>query len=252
MTSIITDSLKLMTGRLRPYFLDVCHPTACINGTINGPQEWVVGTNVSDEVFCNSNTSDATLLRDARMSFPSSKASITTFSGFFFIFYVSFVITLRSGQMIRSWCSAGTLLAILIVCAGRVTSHQNHVEDVIFSFLLGTTFAIYICINHLNCFRDKTEDKRSEEKTAEGVDDVALTQEEEDAWFWKYFHIPRVNLLRRSARYFRRRDENIINSNASVNGNAYVNPAFEIKDFDKDLQSNSKRFSTAFHENYST
>ncbi len=255
MTSIITDTLKLVTGRLRPYFLNVCQSITDICRTrtmenitnefdsilrMNFAHKWINPNEFNDENLCQNETS---LLREARMSFPSSTASITSFSAFFIILYVSFVITFRSGHIIRLWFSASALISLLIIISGKVTTHQNHVEDVIVSLIIGILFALYVCYTQLNFFRDKTEELSEEESP------ITLTEEEENAWFWKYFHIPRVNLLRRSARYFRKRDDNTINVVRS-NGSAYVNPAFEHKEYEqKEIIDNNRRAS-GYHDDY--
>jgi len=241
---------------MRPYFLNVCQSITeiCVsnpNNSINGefdnnrqnlfPHKWISPKEFTDEILCQNKTD---LLREARMSFPSSSASITSFSAFFIILYVSFVITFRSGQIIRLWLSSCALLSLFIVIAGKVTTHHNHIEDVIVSLFIGLIFAFYICYTQLNLFQDKNEEQSEEEPN------INLTEEEENAWFWKYFHIPRVNLLRRSARYFRKRDNNSMNVIHSTNGSAFLNPAFQHKQFDNKEVIDNNRGTSVFHENY--
>ena len=100
---------------------------------------------------------------------------------------------------------------------------------------------------HLNLFRDHF--RNNSDESSESDSQIALTEEEENAWFWKYFHIPRVNLLRRSARYLRKRDDctTSVPVVRCANGSAYVNPAFEHKDM---MENNSTRSHLGYHDNY--
>lgn len=187
------------------------------------------------------------MAREARMSFPSSTASIASYSAFFILLYIYCVIRFRSGRIIRLWLSVSTVICLLIVICGKVSAHENHIEDIVVSLIIGLFLSFFICYTHLNLFKDQINSQSND--SLEDDSQIGLSEEEENAWFWKYFHIPRVNLLRRSARYLRKRDD----STTSVpvvrcaNGSAYVNPAFEHKDI---IENNTTRSHLGYHDNY--
>ena len=78
---IFADTAKLMTGRLRPTFLDACQP----NATCYTIAE-------ADTSFCNQKNKD--VIREARLSFPSLQASMTAFCATFMAVSVSSVCSL--------------------------------------------------------------------------------------------------------------------------------------------------------------
>lgn len=140
-TSVLTDILKLITGRQRPYFLQICLADhVCQNYTLKDAH-WV-----DPEDFQCGHIANATLgnsLRVARSSFPSSGASLVTFVGFFLIGYFILAFQAKSGRMITSWFSMGILLIILATCAEKVATFENHITDVQFGFGLGLVLAVY-------------------------------------------------------------------------------------------------------------
>ncbi|XP_054158004.1 phospholipid phosphatase-related protein type 1-like, partial [Oppia nitens] len=255
-TSILTDTLKLVTGRLRPYFLTVCQTIHEIckrlslentgidyetRAPVNYRHVWVDPTDFPDTVLCQNQTS---IIRSARMSFPSGTASLSTYSALFIVLYITYAWTARSSRVFKLWFTVTSVICLLIVCAGKVTTHDNHWDDIVAGLVIGIGFALYICYTQLNLFSDLLVSGGSgsgDQPISDTLENQSqMTDDEDDGqWFWRYFHIPRVNLLRRSARYFRKRtaEPNIgcgtgmssmtprLGSNSS-----YVNPAFDHKD----------------------
>lgn len=204
---------------------------------------WISPVDFDDTVLCGNQT---WLAREARMSFPSSSASIASYSIFFILVYIYCVIRFRSGRVIRLWFTLSSLVCLLIVVSGKVTAHNNHLDDITASLVIGVGFALFIAYSQLNLFGDHMRGSTSDPSESESQ--LSLTEEEENAWFWKYFHIPRVNLLRRSARYLRKRDDSsAVPVVRCTNGSAYVNPAFEHKDV---IDCHSTRSHMTYHDNY--
>ena len=141
---------------MRPYFLNVC-PTIgelcrrmSLKSTdidfetkqhIDFKHIWISPLDFDDNVLCHNQTS---LAREARMSFPSSSASLATYSTFFVLVYIYCVIQFRSGRVIRLWFTVSSLACLLILLSGKVTAHDNHVQDILASLVIGIGFALFI------------------------------------------------------------------------------------------------------------
>ncbi|CAG2121278.1 unnamed protein product, partial [Medioppia subpectinata] len=121
-TSILTDTLKLISGRLRPHFIHVCQQIVeiCRQQTIERTgigwdnrsyvelsHIWISPDDYDDSTLCPNHTD---VIREARMSFPSSTASIATFSAFFTLLYIGSVVTFKSGRIIKLWFTVSALI----------------------------------------------------------------------------------------------------------------------------------------------
>ncbi|UJR23813.1 hypothetical protein I4U23_026789 [Adineta vaga] len=129
-TTVLTDILKIMSGRLRPYFLTLCNP---------------------DQKSCNgmgrirmSSKNMTGLLREARLSFPSLHASLSMYSAMFLAIYLHRGIRIERVRIVKPFLIL-SIVTLSIVAGGiRLASNKNHWEDVAFGFALGTLIAFYL------------------------------------------------------------------------------------------------------------
>lgn len=148
---IITTVTKAATGRLAPYFLEVCQPllggniTACSNTKHFG----IYLENYS----CSSLTSSEHLLTIMRQSFPSSHASSTAYAMLFLAIY--FQARLQTGWLLlwRTILQISTVLISLWVAFERVSNHRHHWSDVVAGLAVGYFMAIFMTLFVMQLFK---------------------------------------------------------------------------------------------------
>uniref|UniRef100_A0A1A9VHG4 Phosphatidic acid phosphatase type 2/haloperoxidase domain-containing protein n=1 Tax=Glossina austeni TaxID=7395 RepID=A0A1A9VHG4_GLOAU len=142
---IVTISTQRLTGRLAPYFFEVCQPIITINST--------ACTHVSHfklyiaEYTCSSFTSGIKLLSEMRHSFPSSYASTTTYAMAFIIMYLRTRFTTKHAlwlQYCRLLLQCGCGMLAILVAVERLTSYRHHWSDVVFGGVIGATVACIV------------------------------------------------------------------------------------------------------------
>ncbi|KAL3854004.1 hypothetical protein ACJMK2_013288 [Sinanodonta woodiana] len=136
-TVLLGEITKLAVGRLRPHFLDVCRPdynkTNCITDNIS------VYLDVGDQ-HCQGN--EASLLADARKSFPSIHAAMAFYAVLYLNIYLQVRLKWRKVMLLRPAIQALYIgSAIYIGCLG-VADHRHYWSDVIGGALLGAVVAI--------------------------------------------------------------------------------------------------------------
>eukprot|EP00002_Diphylleia_rotans_P018155 TRINITY_DN3523_c0_g1_i4.p1 TRINITY_DN3523_c0_g1~~TRINITY_DN3523_c0_g1_i4.p1 ORF type:complete len:259 (-),score=46.41 TRINITY_DN3523_c0_g1_i4:401-1177(-) len=146
LTAIITNTIKIATGRLRPDFLDRCQWDAQL-------------------MECTGNADD---VRGGRKSFPSGHASYS-FTGCTYLTIV-FLHELQPyaqsnisrAPFTRLFLSIWPLIVAALVAVSRVTDNRHHPGDVIVGSILGVVVAV-ICykLHHKNV--DTIEPKHSTE-----------------------------------------------------------------------------------------
>ncbi|EME26591.1 phosphatidate phosphatase [Galdieria sulphuraria] len=118
-TVTITEILKLVAGRPRPYFLSVCEP---INGsTIN----------------CQGN---AAQIEEARKSFPSGHTSLAFAAAVYLTLYFIKIFWLSEG-FYRNWHLWLLLVPLLLasfVGVSRTMDYHHHFSDIVAGAWLGT------------------------------------------------------------------------------------------------------------------
>ncbi|KAK3103536.1 hypothetical protein FSP39_019950 [Pinctada imbricata] len=137
---IVTEVVKLFSGRLRPHFLDVCQARFTSQNCSNGHQGYI-----ENYVCTNSNNE---LLLNARKSFPSGHASMIIFSMSYLMIYLQFKIKSKY-SVCRVFCPVvqTTLFCVaLYVSISRVQDNMHHVTDVIGGGILGLAFSLYTVI----------------------------------------------------------------------------------------------------------
>lgn len=130
--TIITDTIKVTVGRLRPHFLSVCNPNVTCSS--------YDATYHTDYVCQNVTAKDE---NDARLSFPSGHASMSACVMGFIMVYVQIRCN-PSGKIVLLKPILHLAMAILAlwIAMTRVSDYQHHLNDVLFGFLLGTIVGV--------------------------------------------------------------------------------------------------------------
>ena len=115
---VITDTLKYMVGRLRPYFFSVCLPNYSL-----------VASNVT-YITQNICTGDLKKIHEARLSFPSGHSSFSTLTMVFSALYLEDFKLIFSSFLIPLF-QLIFIITGLFVSASRYVDHHHHFEDVI-------------------------------------------------------------------------------------------------------------------------
>ncbi|GJQ15971.1 hypothetical protein GpartN1_g7762.t1 [Galdieria partita] len=131
-TVTITELLKLVAGRPRPYFLSVCEP---IDGsTLN----------------CRGDTAQ---IEEARKSFPSGHTSLAFASAIYLTLYL-FKVLWMSEVFYRTWHLWLLLVPLLLAClvgVSRTVDYHHHFSDIVAGALLGTVISIMTFIGRFGC-----------------------------------------------------------------------------------------------------
>ncbi|WAR24763.1 PLPR5-like protein [Mya arenaria] len=122
---VFVDVVKLMTGQLRPNFLEVCR----INSTL-----CVINGNVGGDELCTNK--DELALRHARASFPSMRATMTAYSAIFTTIYIHGALRTRSVRVLRPFLSLVFTMLSLLCGLAEIGLHHNIWEDVAGSYVL--------------------------------------------------------------------------------------------------------------------
>ncbi|XP_024085760.1 putative phosphatidate phosphatase [Cimex lectularius] len=139
--AIIGDLMKLTTGELRPYFIEVCMP----NVTCSDPS---ISSHFINDYACHG---DPANVRDARMSFPSDHAYCMTMAMVYICLYVDnkfYWDAIFIGKILFQFILVS--LAIFVGISSRV-DNQHHFIDVAVGIILGTATA-FAAVNATNLF----------------------------------------------------------------------------------------------------
>lgn len=155
-TKVVTDSLKLSVGELRPNFLDVCKPNLSPETCKNSGEYEVYVTNYT----C---TGDSDLTREGRLSFPSGHSSIITYNMAFLIFYLETKQYLPRG--VRSSLSLLFAVTACLVSLSRLGDFKHHIQDVIAGMTIGGISAVYtyfylMRLNMVNSVKERKENEK--------------------------------------------------------------------------------------------
>ncbi|CAF1071480.1 unnamed protein product [Adineta steineri] len=133
-TTVLTDILKIMSGRLRPYFLTLCNPD----------QKSCNGMGLTDAEFVCLTKNMTGLLREARLSFPSLHASLSMYSAMFLAIYLHRVICIDRVRIVKPFIIMSIITLSIVAGGVRLASNKNHWEDIAVGFALGASIAIYL------------------------------------------------------------------------------------------------------------
>ncbi|CAJ0571973.1 unnamed protein product, partial [Mesorhabditis spiculigera] len=174
---IFVDTIKLMTGYQRPYFLSLCNVsvTACTAPLEHSPSP-------SPQLACNYRHADD--LRYAWLSFPSLHAAFSSYSACFASCYIYYMINLRGAPLLRPFLIFGFLGLCLVDSFSRINGYKNHWRDIWVGWLIGFCAAYFLC-HCVLCFQEVYHI---------AVEKAPLIQEVEERAppFFQWFRLPRV------------------------------------------------------------
>ncbi|XP_060072346.1 phospholipid phosphatase-related protein type 5-like [Ylistrum balloti] len=145
---VFADVTKLLTGRLRPVFLEVCR----VNHTLCDAQ----GGQGSDELCAET---DEMRLRYARTSFPSMYSALSAYSAIFLTIYLHGAMRTRSVRIIRPFLSLAFVMLALLCGLLEYGLRVCHWDDVVVGLAMGVAIAVYFGSAILHNFREHVPEK---------------------------------------------------------------------------------------------
>nr|CAD2196703.1 unnamed protein product [Meloidogyne enterolobii] len=118
-TQIFVDTIKLLTGYQRPYFLSLCNVSlaSCTAPLEHSPSP-------SPHLACNYRNADE--LRYAWLTFPSLHAAFSSYSACFASCYIYYMINLRGAPLLRPMLIFGLFGMALVDSFSRINGYKNH------------------------------------------------------------------------------------------------------------------------------
>ncbi|VDM59704.1 unnamed protein product [Angiostrongylus costaricensis] len=173
-TQIFVDTIKLMTGYQRPYFLSLCNVSisACTAPLEHSPSP-------SPHLACNFRGADE--LRYAWLTFPSLHAAFSSYSAIFASSYIYFMINLRGAPLLRPFLIFGFIGLSIVDSFSRINGYKNHWRDIWVGWLIGFLIAFFLCYCVL-CFQE----------VYHMVIEKTPVVEERVSPFFSWFRLPRV------------------------------------------------------------
>ncbi|XP_027205370.1 phospholipid phosphatase 3-like [Dermatophagoides pteronyssinus] len=140
-SQLITDIAKYSIGRLRPHFIDACHPKDDKGfvydrfSTCSTPDVYVTDYN------CTKNKNDNYRLKDSRLSFMSGHSSFSAVTLMYLVYYIQFRFQWRNIGLFKPLYQY--LLICLIFYTGftRISDYKHHWSDVLVGIIQGTIVA---------------------------------------------------------------------------------------------------------------
>ncbi|XP_061181420.1 phospholipid phosphatase 2-like [Saccostrea echinata] len=146
---LTTDIGKYSIGRLRPHFLSVCQPDPAKYNCVTGY--------ITDDVC----TGDQSLIREARLSFPSGHASFSTYTMIFAMLYVQARLRWRIVYLLRPLIQLILFYLAFYTCLSRVSDYKHHWSDVLAGAIIGVVTAILVVFKVSNLFEIEPKDVNS-------------------------------------------------------------------------------------------
>lgn len=150
-TYFFTQTCKLTVGRLRPHFVDVCHPS--FNYTIDGVTNQTFTMTLDNFHECPHTqyitdyvctTGLTATITQARFSFFSGHSSSIAFS-MVFVCLVLKNSKLMTQHRIPATCFQAIFISVaLFTACSRISDYWHHWQDVIVGLIVGTLTAILI------------------------------------------------------------------------------------------------------------
>ncbi|XP_076462084.1 phospholipid phosphatase 1-like [Babylonia areolata] len=136
-TQLLTEVGKFSVGGLRPHFLVVCRPE-------NIPAN-CSGVFITENVCTGHNY---TMMKEARLSFPSGHASMSMFSAAFLMFYLQNRLVCGQAKLLRPVLQVAVFCMAFYTCLSRVSDYKHHWSDVLGGALLGLIicYLIMVCL----------------------------------------------------------------------------------------------------------
>lgn len=158
LTLLVIRVTKFSTGRLRPYFFDVCQPSwddeeeesrqSC------GSQSSSNATRYIELFSCTEFAASQELLALVRHSFPSGFATSTSYAMVFLIYYMQARLFAPWLRVLRATLQLACAAMALLVCLERLSTYQNHLSDVVAGLAVGFSLASFVVIFVAHLFRE--------------------------------------------------------------------------------------------------
>ncbi|EDW95528.2 putative phosphatidate phosphatase [Drosophila yakuba] len=147
LTLVAVRLTKHSTGRLRPYFFDVCQPTWGEEGGESCSDLTAENSTFYLESFsCTEFAAPLDLLAQVRHSFPSGFVSTTCYAMGFLIFYAQARLFAPWLRLVRASLQLACGSLALMVCWERISTYQNHLTDVAAGAALGGWMAFFATV----------------------------------------------------------------------------------------------------------
>lgn len=152
---------KYSTGRLRPYFFDVCQPTWTEEDADEDEtrqscslQSSANATRYIADYSCTEFAASLELISLVRHSFPSGFVATTSYAMFFLVYYAQARLFASWLRILRSTLQLCCAAVALLVCLERISTYQNHISDTAAGLLLGLALASFVTIFVAHLFRE--------------------------------------------------------------------------------------------------
>ncbi|XP_025110165.1 phospholipid phosphatase 1-like [Pomacea canaliculata] len=147
---IIIQILKLTTGELRPFFMDICQPDVMKANCSGVKNDWLLcrrtgkvnERKVHHGLHCTNDNASQGLLLEARQSFPSGHAAMAFYCSVFLTLYLEDRVTASGCRLLKLTLQAAMLIMSLWCSATRISDHNHHRRDVVVGTLLGFILAV--------------------------------------------------------------------------------------------------------------
>ncbi|XP_030371861.1 putative phosphatidate phosphatase [Scaptodrosophila lebanonensis] len=154
LTILVIRVTKTATGRLRPYFLDVCQPTwGEANAETCALQPPGNASSYIEHYDCTEFVASAELLALVRHSFPSGFVSTASYAMAFLVYYSQVRMFATWLRLLRTSLQLSFGALALLVAFERISTYQNHVSDVAAGVLLGLGIASFVTVFVAHLFR---------------------------------------------------------------------------------------------------
>ncbi|XP_070562600.1 phospholipid phosphatase 1-like [Ptychodera flava] len=131
-TNLLTQTTKLMIGRLRPHFLTVCKPDYT---KFNCSDGYIEADVCSDEY-------KAKTIREARLSFVSGHSSMAWYCALYLVLYLEVRFTWKISRLVKPVLQIALLMLALMCSLSRISDYKHHWSDVLGGSLLGVIVAV--------------------------------------------------------------------------------------------------------------
>ncbi|CAF0799989.1 unnamed protein product [Brachionus calyciflorus] len=136
-TAVITDFGKVIVGRLRPNFMDVCKPDVnpytqlCHNRTYLEP---------GIDFKCTA--LDPANVDESRLSFPSGHSSLSFYSMIYLILFINYTWKCRRFGLIPRLVQINLLIIAIYTALSRISDNKHHPTDVLAGSCLGILISL--------------------------------------------------------------------------------------------------------------
>uniref|UniRef100_A0A224XH03 Putative lipid phosphate phosphatase n=1 Tax=Panstrongylus lignarius TaxID=156445 RepID=A0A224XH03_9HEMI len=147
-SQLTTDIAKYMIGRLRPHFIDICNPDVDCSQPANRFRY------IYEFNCLKKNTS---LIKDARLSFPSGHSSFAAFTMIYLAIYVHVKIKFNGSYLLKNLMQFFCIAICWMTGLSRVSDYKHHWSDVTAGFIIGITAALLTVRFISNLFENKSK-----------------------------------------------------------------------------------------------